>query len=116
MTPSATPSPTPTASPTPTTTPTRTPSSRATSEPAPTAVLLGPAGSGELSAMVERYCDRHVSRSSTAEPRRDGGWECERFLASPRLVDMGVACADTDGAGAYARNVDGGAYGWRCYR
>jgi hypothetical protein len=66
--------------------------------------------------MVDRYCDRHVSGSSSAEPRSDGRWQCERFLASSRIADMDVVCGDTYGAGAYAQNSGNGAYDWRCYR
>ncbi|MCW3816191.1 hypothetical protein ONA91_17240 [Micromonospora sp. DR5-3] len=114
---SASPTPTPASSPTPTPTPTASPSPSQSPTPGPTAqpVLLGPDGAGELAAMVESYCDRHVSGSSSASARSDGRWECRRFLASPRIVNMDTACRDRYGADAYAQNSTGDAYDWRCY-
>ena len=124
----STPRPTPTATPDPTPTPTPTAGTGtptpggpvpppANPPPPPQPVLLGPDSSGQVSNMVERYCDRHVGGSSWAQPRRDGSWECQRFLLSSRTVNMDVACSDTYGGGAYAQNPQGGdAGGWRCYR
>ncbi|MFE9204604.1 hypothetical protein [Micromonospora sp. NPDC007230] len=115
---SASPTPTPTLSPTPT--PTLTASSPPSRSPTPGATarpeLLGPANDGELANMVQRYCDRHVSGSGSASARSDGRWECRRFLASPRIVNMDTACRDRYGADAYAQNSTGDAYGWHCYR
>ncbi|MGI5212505.1 hypothetical protein [Plantactinospora sp. CA-290183] len=84
--------------------------------PPPQPVLLGPGGRGELTQLVERYCDRRVGSLSWADARGDGRWECGQLLSS-RIVDMDVACRDTYGDGAFARNTEpGDAYGWRCFR
>lgn len=113
---SASPTPTPSPSATPAVTaspsPSQSPTPHATAQP----VLLGPDNGGELESMVQRYCDRHVSQSSSAAARSDGRWECRRFLTSPRIANMDTACRDWYGGDAYAQNTTGGAYGWRCYR
>lgn len=111
-----TPSPTPTPTPTATPTPTPTPSPTEPSSTPPQPVLLGPDGGSGVESMAEHYCDRYYGGASRARARSDGRWECQRFLASPRIVDMNQACADTYGSGAYAQQTGGGAYGWRCYR
>ncbi|GIG89193.1 hypothetical protein [Plantactinospora endophytica] len=138
--PTATPSPSPTSpstgAPTPTpsapATPSRpplegaaVPTPPATTSPAPPAapppppqpVLLGPDGRGELTDMIEEYCDDHVGLASWADTRSDGGWECDRLLLSSRSVDMDRACRDTFGDDAFAQNPAGrDAFGWRCFR
>lgn len=78
-------------------------------------MLLGPSDDKGLTKMVDQYCDRHVGGS--AESRDDGRWQCDRFLAVDKIVDMEVACTDTYGAGAYAQSSDAAdPYAWRCYR
>ncbi|MEO3815003.1 hypothetical protein [Plantactinospora sp. B24E8] len=85
--------------------------------PPPSPVLLGPDDQSGLSRMIDQYCDRHVGGASWADPRGDGGWECDRFLLSSRRVDLDLACRDAYGDGAFPDNPDpGDAHGWRCYR
>lgn len=110
--------PTGTAAPTPTTTsPTRSAASRAATVPqSPKPLMLGPSDDRGVTKMVDEYCDRHVSGGS-AESRDDGRWQCDRFLAFAKIVDMDVACGDSYGAGAYAQTSDADdPYAWRCYR
>ncbi|MEE6258583.1 hypothetical protein [Plantactinospora sonchi] len=140
-TPDPSPSPTPTASapgdratPTPSTSPRRPTGPAGTPTPAPGGttgapvvppppaappqpVLLGPDGRDALARMIDGYCDRHVGGTSWADPRGDGGWECDRILLSSRTVDLDLACRDAYGDGAFPDNPDpGDAHGWRCYR
>jgi len=79
-------------------------------------VSLGPDGREELTRMMDRYCDRHVS-ASWADPRGDGQWECQRLLLGSRRIDLDTACRDTYGDGAFADNANPeDAFGWRCFR